>query len=196
MGYRVSGLVHVPKNEDDWHFYIAGDASQEQNKWLEINFNDLAAAVGSNGVIVAGHRTANLTEDIRRLMQKYSETKVEDLFYRAQFGVLSKGDLLNTLAPIYLVPLSIRGENNDLAIETMKVLIERIVSSIASGDVVDFIDGLGTEEVKLKGGESFFISTMRKANEVLQLKPALFGIGVNLNAAIDAFLGEQRRTIA
>jgi hypothetical protein len=48
--------------------------------------------------------------------------------------------------------------------------------------------------LKLKSvHNSVIISTLRYVNDVLHLKPSLFGLGVNLNAMIEKALGEARR---
>jgi hypothetical protein len=193
-GYRVSGLAHVPENKGDWHLYVVGTTSWEQDRWLKTNFNALAADIGPDGVIVAGH-DQQLKTDIRKFSMKYSETKIENLIDGSQFCILSRGDLLATMHPIYFIPLPVSGERGADVIEVMDAIIRRIVNCISSGKVADLLRELQVEEVRLKGGGSYFISTMKKINEVIQLKPNLFGIEINLNAVIESFLKNQRRTI-
>jgi hypothetical protein len=200
MGYRVSGLAHVPTNPDDWHLYVAGTFNSDEDAWLNNNFNKLARDIGPSGVIVAGHDADVFTGALIRFFEKYrmkpnQSEPLEDELHKMAFAVVSKGDLLSTRQPAYFVPLSLGVAPVAEATEFMSAIIGKIVDAIASGQVPVLMRKLGATEYKLKDGSNAFLATLRNLNEVLLLEPNIIGIGINLNKAIEKLLGNPVREV-
>lgn len=200
MGYRVSGLAHVPTNPDDWHLYVAGTFTDDEDAWLNNNFNQLAKDIGAKGIIVAGHDADAFTDTVIKFFEKYrtkptESEPLENQLYQMAFAVVSKGDLLSTRRPAYFVPLSLGEAPIADASRFMSAMISKIVNSIAADDVPALMKKLGATEYKLKDGSNAFLATLRHLNEVLLLEPNVIGIGVNLNRAIEKLLGNPVREV-
>lgn len=71
------------------------------------------------------------------------------------------------------------------------------LSAMRSHRVSDYCRALGAQGLELselKAG--LLVTTLRRLNEVLELKPGVAGIGVNLNAVIERIIGPAARPIS
>lgn len=58
----------------------------------------------------------------------------------------------------------------------------------------EFVQSLGAERLALAEiKDGMLVATLRKLNEALELKPNIAGVGLNLNAVIQRFLGPSER---
>ncbi len=194
MGYRISSLLELESNLTDWHAILLGYGRNRWiDAWVDSNFNALARDIGKAGVVVAG-LDEQLSIDVEKFFERYAETFPQELFSNALSCVLSRGALSVTQNRVLVFPLAVGEEvNTDDAASLAGHLVIEIISAIESDEVERLAQRLGSQEIELEGGLSVALTTLSDMNSVIELKPNIAGIGVNLNASIDSFLDKFRR---
>ena len=73
----------------------------------------------------------------------------------------------------------------------MTVRVESFINPLQK-----LVSSLGASKRELtEAGSGFFVRNLRRLNKIVELKPNVAGLGVNLNAAIGALLPPQARPI-
>jgi hypothetical protein len=205
MGFNVGALSRVPLEIYDHYIFVVGDPEINAHaKWVQHNFAELARSLPAKTAIVAG-TDRRLSSEVAQLIGEWGDgwrndnPAGSDLFALLADGttlIIAKGNIRTTKEPLVMVPLSLAGvfdnmEPDEGALEEfMSKVFKAICEAIRDGKLNDLVDQLGASHIPLKplpGG--MIVTTLKRANEVLHLKPNLLGFGFNLNAAIDAWLG-------
>lgn len=195
MGYIVSSLANVPENRGDWHLFVCGQSTSQQcDEWVASNFARLAKDVGPDGVIAIGHDGA-LNDGLYEFLQKYAKIEIEAVLSCSYFAIISRGHPFSTNAPLFLVPLTpkeIQDERD--AVEMLSRLVDLCANAIANNDVEELMRKLGSQTIPLAGADGAIVATLELINRNFNLKPGVFGVGLNINEMINNWLEKQVRT--
>jgi hypothetical protein len=196
MGMYVSQLRSVPVGAFRYYLYLVDAAHGAHSETIDRFFNGIATS-GVDAVIVRGPQ--NLSHELYTFFQSHAREdfdRLEILFREATCIIVGEGALQTTDKPIHILPLLYCDERAQDQLPTLTALMDALIQAMANGKLADFVRSLGAEEIKL--GEvkrGMLIATLRRMNEALELKPNLAGLGVNLNAVIDRFLGHPERSL-
>lgn len=184
MGYRISSFNSLPLVPGiDLYVFILG-----RNVWaggwrkeLERNFNMLAREFGSSAAIVAGHDGINLIHELVKMAKKNESLSVA-LNLELQNGT--------SLLLLGAHPKDFKKE--DLALVVNEEHIENMFGSMEPflNELCDFA----------KDRNEKFLSKFKDTNQLTEeilglvdLRPNLFGIGININRAIEMFRNLKQR---
>lgn len=71
-----------------------------------------------------------------------------------------------------------------------------IADAPREGRLDDLVSSLGAHELQLTAaGGGFFVVNLRRLNKVVELKPNVAGVGLNLNAMVESWLPPEARSI-
>ncbi|WP_432696120.1 hypothetical protein ACQUQP_16460 [Marinobacterium sp. YM272] len=180
MGYKISSLKSLPVIPSiDLYVFILG-----QHKWaggysevIEDNFSRLAQHLGERGAIVAGHDGISLTRELSRELSNAA------LSNRTIHDFVAKGESLG------LSVLLVGTHPSHLTDDDLFLLapIEQIESRFGSLDLFfselcEFSENRDTSFLeKFEEREK----TGCDVSDFFELKPNMFGIGININAIIN-----------
>jgi hypothetical protein len=183
MGYKISSLRSLPVIPGiDLYVFVLG-----QHNWaggysevIEENFSKLAKHLGERGAIVSGHDGVKLS---RELTHELSEAALNN---KTIHDFIAKGESLG------LSILLIGAHPSHLTEKDLFLLapIEQIEQNFGSLD--QFFSDLS--EFSVNRGTSFLEKFEEKEQEkdaitdFLELKPNMFGMGININEIIRRLL--------
>lgn len=196
MGFHVSTLHNLPTSHIRHFVHVLDMTNGVHARWIAENLHVLAEGFGPSAGLVSG--TENLTDELYQfLMKNVSENfgAVESVLHSATSLVISEGHLSTTNKPVYLLPLS-PPEESEAAHEMITTLLNMLAISIREDRVREFVVKLGAIELGLtKAGGGFVVCTLREMNKMLELKPNVAGLGVNLNAIVEKLLPPEARAV-
>lgn len=169
MGYHLTSLGNLPLERGItlYIFVINGRWRGGHYETLEQNFSEIAQSIGPNAIIVRGFEEALFSAP---LCEKY----------------LGKdyGDLLDVLPAVLLSDT----HPEELHTRSLRLLIPLREAESEFGDLQSFFRSLAKFA---RDQDQAFLDRFREArdwieegNSVIDLRPNLFGIGVNLNEFI------------
>jgi len=187
MGYKVSSFLSVSRADGHEHFlyYLParGMASLWLNEWIESNFDRLASKLGPQAVLITAPdgREAEFREsgdEVLRLLHDSLDPSRRS----------ARSDLLHGGGPILIVsrkplyPEKPEAEIECAAInlsaydpQRLAVLFDQVIDAVETGaDPLEVIPG---SEIGTGSPDYEFI-------EALELKPNVFGVGIDGNAVI------------
>ncbi|HEU4738415.1 MAG TPA: hypothetical protein VFS54_04950 [Solirubrobacterales bacterium] len=188
MGYKISSFLSVSRADGHEHFlyYLParGMASLWLNEWVNSNFDRLASKLGPQAVLITA-------PDGQEAEFSKSGDQVLRLLYDSLDPVVFRGpasDLLHGGGPVLIVsrkplyPEKPEEEIECAAInlsaydpQRLAVLFDQVIDAVQTGaDPLDVISG---SEVGKGSPDYEYI-------EALELKPNIFGIGIDGNAVI------------
>ena len=196
MGMYVSQLRSVPVGMFEYYVYLV-DASEGAAHSPEIAnaLQDLAVRSGTDAVVVSGPR--DLSFELFEFLQRHAQAdfgRLEHLFHEVSSLVISEGALQTTTSQVFVLPLVPGRTDSANHSEVLAKLVAGLLDAMRRRRVAEFCMSLGAEQMRLtdlKGG--LLVTTLRRLNEALELKPNLAGIGLNLNAIIEEILGPATR---
>jgi hypothetical protein len=196
MGFYVSQLRSVPTDAFEYYVYIV-DASEGATHSEEIakSLIELAIKSGTNAGIVRG--PSDLSAEVYKFLQTHASPgsiTLENLFGNVSCLVVSEGSLQTTTKQVFVIPLAPRAADSLSQKPLIDELISRLIDSMHKHQLPDFCRSLGAQEIALKGLKAgALIATLRGLNEMLELKPNIAGLGLNLNALFQRILGSAKR---
>ena len=192
MGFYVSSAFSVSSNDKHSYFvyFIPGREPYDRlstawiNSWVHEHFSEIAQSLGPTGVIVSPPPGTSWRDDERRLAgQIMDRSKFEDEFLHGHMPIL-------LLSRIPLQP-GLDEHKEGIAINLVKCaddgelagVFDTIITGIREDNWQYIIDNyplqVPAEEPDGYGG------WLQMLNKVVELKPNVFGHGVNLNAALE-----------
>lgn len=198
MGYNVGSLTRVPLEVYDHCIFVVGDPKMNKSaQWIQNNFVRLAQSLPRKTALVAGTSHQVSQEVLDLICESAQDDGGEGNGWRHFMFladhtslVISKGDIHKTNSPLILVPLGEMGGDAD-SDEFMGSVFKTVCEAIREGRVDELIEELGAVHIPLRPFKpGMKVATLRRWNEVLDLKPNLAGIGFNLNAAIEHYLDD------
>jgi len=198
VGMYVSQLSAVPIGTYQYYVYLVEPSPHgRHSESIAKLFQTFAATSDIDAVIVRGPQ--DLSQQLHEFLVKHATsdfTSIEQLFLKVSCLIVSEGSLQVTRNQIYVIPVpeqDVEGSNHG---EYLDYLLGPLLEAMRAGSVSEFCRALGAKELSLsdiKGG--MLVATMRRLNEVLQLKPNFQGIGLNINAIIERALGPAERSM-
>lgn len=195
MGFHVSTLHNLPINGIEHFVHVLDISSGAHAQWIGENFQPLAASFGKNAGLVTG--PMDFSQELYTFLSRSLGAEfagVERLLHSATCLVISEGHLAHTRRPVYLIPVATT-DASESANELISTLIRMIASAIQAGQLQEFVGSLGASKLELETTGGFFICNLRRLNTVLELKPNVAGLGLNLNAVIEKLLPPVARPI-
>jgi hypothetical protein len=202
MGFNVGTLNRVPLDLYDHYIFVLGDPEISSHaKWVDKNFGSIARSLPAKTAIVSG-TNEQLTDEINQLIADWSDYEADktgwelfNLLADSTMLVIARGNIRTTDKPLILVPLSLPGvmDGVDASEEELEQFMAQIFGAICEAirrnELDQLLAEIGAAPLPLKSVRSgAMISTLKRANKVLDLKPSFLGFGVNLNAIIDGWL--------
>jgi hypothetical protein len=167
MGYHLNALANLPI-DGDVNFYVFVINGQYQEPLYEIvqrNFTNIARSIGSNAVIAQGLDPCHFTDEVA---ERYLGRGSRDYF---QF------------LPALLIT---NAHPEQVTKDTIRLFVPLREAEERFGGwpqffkmLADFVQGTSGEFIdKFRQKEDWF----KDANNIVEMKPGLFGFAVNLNA--------------
>lgn len=172
MGYALNELANLPVDENV-HFYIFvvnGQYREPLYEMLQQNFVEIARSIGSNAVIAIGTDPNSFTTQVAR---KY----------------LGKGNSDNSFIQILPALIITNAHPEKLTRDSVRLVVPlrdaksrfggwaqffALLSSYVRGESDDFVKRFDAKE-----------NLIDAANKVVNLKPGMFGISLNVNELIE-----------
>lgn len=196
MGFHVSTLHNLPAGSIQYFVHVLDMSGGVHDRWIKENLHTLAASFGREGGLVTGPR--DLSQELYGFLSKNLSSDfgaVEGLLHSVTCLVISEGHLALTQQPVYLIPIATPDESES-AYEFISTLINMIADALREGRIEELVSSLGAQRFELKNvGGGFLVCNLRRLNNILELKPNIAGLGVNLNAIIEEFLPPEARSI-
>jgi hypothetical protein len=194
MGFHVSTLHNLPTGNIKQFVHVLDLTGGVHARWIAENLHALAAEFGPTAGLVTG--TQNLTDELYQFLVKHVAEDfdaIESILHSTTCLVVSEGHLSSTSKPVYLLPLS-PPELTDAAHKMITALLSMLADSIKEGRLAEFVSGLGAVKLGLtKAGGGVVVCTLREMNKMLELKPNVAGLGLNLNAIVEKLLPPEAR---
>ena len=174
MGYMLNTLGNLPIDDDInlYIFVVNGGWNGGLYDVIESNFSNIAQRIGKNAVIVKGLDSEAWSSQVAK---KY-------------FGK-NHSELFDSLPALFLTD----AHPDNLTNENLRLIIPLRDIERRFNDWDTFFKSLSTFAIDKNTEflERFEDSRdyVEKGNEILHLKPNVFGIGVNINAIIDKLKG-------
>lgn len=184
MGYRILSLRSLPVIPGiDLYVFILGQHSWAggYSQIIENNFSELARKLGERGAVVAGHDGVRLAKELSTLLSGVA------LKNKTVHDFVSKGESLGLSILLLGAHPSELTENSLFLLVPVAQIVERFGSldefftklcDFAENRDISFLNKF-EDQGAVKGGISQF----------LELRPNMFGVGLNVNAIIDRWLG-------
>jgi hypothetical protein len=188
----------VPVGLYEYYTYLIDTSAAEAHSGAVDHFFDsFAKQSGVDAVIVRG--PGDLSWELFEFLQMHAAAnlgRLESMFHEATCLVISEGALQTTTKPIYVLPLLLPTTDKAEQAAFADALLSSLLSALKANQLRDFVKSLGAEQIELSNiSGGMLVSTLRHANDVLELKPNIAGMGLNLNAAIQKALGPSQRSL-
>lgn len=198
MGMYVSQLRSVPVGRYEYYAYLVdASAAGVHSKEIDRIFDGFAKQSEVDAVIVRGPQ--DLSYELFQFLQSHAPKdfgRLEQLFHEITCLVISAGALQTTRKPVHVLPLLQRNEIGTDQSQFVDSLLGALLRAMSKGRLSDFVQSLGAEHLVLTEiKDGMWVVTLRKLNEALELKPNIAGVGLNLNAIIQRFLGPSERPL-
>lgn len=194
MGMYVSRLRSVPVGMYQYYTYLLdSSAGGAHTAAIDRFFDGFARSSGVDAVIVRG--PGDFTSDLFNFLADHTDQlgPLENLFHEATCLVICEGALQTTDKPVFILPLRLPDDADPAFADA---LLSALLNAMREHRLSEFVDSLGALSVELKGKKGgMFVSNLRAANQILGLKPGIFGFSVNLNALVDKYLGPEQRKL-
>jgi hypothetical protein len=196
MGFHVRSLQHLPLDPFDYYIHVVTKYRSDAAAWLKSDVASLSELVGLKAAIVTG--PPQLTWELSKFLSSSlgeRASAVHFLFEGTATLVISDGHLAHTSKPVYILPLAVESHEwpsktpiNDER-EFITVVIAMLGRSLKSGNLTQVLQNLGAVPIEVTQSRvRVLLCTLREVNSMLELKPNVAGIGVNITAAIDKWL--------
>ena len=197
MGFHVSTLHNLPVGDIKYFVHVVDmSSSGVHSVWITEDLHTLAASLGRDAGLVTG--PGGFSEELYQFLSRNLSSDfgaVESLLHSATCLLISEGHLVHTQNTVYLIPVATQEENESVR-NLIATLISEIAGALRENKLQEVVSALGAQELQLRSvGGGFLVCNLRRLNEVLELKPNVSGIGVNLNAAIKKWLPPETRSI-
>ena len=197
MGFKVTTLHNVrTEGIEHFLFVLEGPSSNAYQSWFDANFDIFGKQLGRTAAIVRGYNeelTAEIVSFLRHNLEEEDFLLIQGIISSVTCLLISKGHPFDTAEPVILVPLIMSDDEGDEAYQFLNELMQRILDAIRHDSLADFVQEGGYQQIELQEqGASLLISTLEELNKIIELKPNLSGIGLNLNQLIGDLLERHR----
>jgi len=201
MGYSVSSIFTV--SPDDKHsyfvYYVPGRqpyynfSIQWVNEWMHKNFHNIASSIGPIGLII----TPPQTRDSFQFRESYfnglygvlDEVLEHDYFLHEPFPflIITKSPLKKEekMSEGYLVNM-VNFKNE----QELNTFFDKLIQQIRTNNWEKIVEIFPEQELAKE--PDTYGRWYKGWNEIIQLKPNFFGIGININKAIEKINGLKK----
>ena len=193
MGFHVSTLAHLPRGGIRYWIYVV-DVSDRgvHSDWIKADLTKLGASVGSDVGLVTG--PAELSQELFEYLHSSLASAddfcaLEALLHGTTCLVVSEGHLHKTPSSVYLIPVAGRG-HGEAEREFVTATLTTVSEDLAAGERLQeaVVSQHGAREFRLKNRQARLLVCLQWINRTIELKPKVAGVGINLNAVIEAIL--------
>lgn len=184
MGFYVSTLRNVPADRFNHYIYVVDcSGNSSHSSWINENLDLIGQAIGSGAGIISG--PDDLSWEVygflcNELEEGFSE--IEQLLHTSTCLLITDNILSENQRDAFLIPLSSGSAEDNGLHEYMNQVIEGIVDSMSSGKFIDYLNTNAAAKFRIKQKGELLIDS---ANSIIELKPNIAGIGININALIE-----------
>lgn len=212
MGYRISSLLGVSPNDSHSYFlYFIPSLNYEyahlkwMNNYIFDNFNNLASDLGPKGVIIAPLK--DKTDEFRRsypsveifLEKSTGLSKHGCFFSQPQLHPTDNDDYLekhlHSGEPMIIfsqVPLNSTRDGKGILINLSKItdeptlgkILDAIIKTVSTDNFDGLLNLLPIFEKRNRKEDDAGDDEIENYLDMLELKPNIFGLGVNFNAVL------------
>jgi len=190
MGYLVSTAFAVSSNDGHRFFVYFVPARRPYqrlsttwiNTWVHSNFSRLASSIGPNGVVILPHPNNDWEEeDYRQIGYCLFRTRDDSFLHgHMPFLIISRAPLQKSRESSQALAINLVKCENERQLEG---IFDNIIDGIRRNDWQSIIDTFPLQEhAEEPDGYGGWFETL---NKVMMLRPNIFGIGADLNKAID-----------
>jgi len=194
----VSQLRSVPVGLYDYYVYFVDASTDSAHSPVIANaMQQFAEKSGTEAVMV--HGPHDLSMELFQFLREHAPAdfgRLEHLFHETTSLVISEGALQTTTSQVFVLPLLPASAITSTHEELFSELVEKLLDAMLERRVAEFCMSLGAEPMELtdlRGG--LIVSTLRRLNETLELKPNVAGMGLNLNHVIESIVGPHTRPL-
>lgn len=166
MGYLLSSLGALPVEDGvNLYIFIIGNGwASPENDVLERNFSKLAKNIGPNAIIAKGHEEEFWKNEV---FEQYLGPSYKKLWEHLPAILLTDAHPKNLSdnSLRFLIPVN----HIEKAYQRLDPFFEKLCA-FARGENDDFLKHFEDQE-----------NWIDKGNELIELKPNFFGVGINLN---------------
>jgi hypothetical protein len=198
MGMYVSQLRSVPVGRYNYYVYlIDASSAATHSKDVDRFFDGFAKQSEVDAVIVRGPQ--DLSYELFQFLQTHAPNdfwRLEALFHEVTCLVISEGALQATNKLVHILPLRQRDSVGPEQPQFVDSLLAALLVAMRKDRLFEFVQSLGAEGIALTEiKDGMLVATLRKLNDALELKPNVAGVGLNLNAVIQRYLGPPERPL-
>ena len=196
MSYYVSTIHNLPVNNMRFFVHVFDTTNGTHTRWIMDNLQELGQVFGADAGLVTGPQ--ELTKELRQFLSDNTTGNFDligAILAHSTCLIISEGHLASTTKNIYLLPLSPAEESagNHAFID---VLLRMLSQAMQTGKLDELFSDLGAIPIGLNAvSGGFFVCSLRNLNQILELKPNLMGIGMNINALIEKLLPPAERSV-
>ena len=184
MGFYVSALRNVPADRFNHYIYVVDcSGGSIHTSWINENLDLIGQDIGSGAGIISG--PDDLSREVFDFLCHELEDgfgDVENLLHSSTCLLIADNVLNESYRNIFLVPLSSGGTDDNELHEYMNQVIDGIVDAISTGKFSSYLEKNSVASFKLKQKGELLVDS---ANSIIELKPNIAGIGLNVNALIE-----------
>ena len=194
MGLAASSIHTIPAQGFDWFIHVVGGGPAVRDL-LNAQVSPLGLMLGPAALLIAG--TQRYEDELVALLERHvtEDTRaLTELFLATPCLVISKGHLLKTRDPIYVLPLPRPEATDSPEFTLIRRLIEVMAQALRQDILVERLQDLGSTRLNfasLPGGA--VVATLEKLNTYFKLEPNMAGIGINLNRLIANWVAARVR---
>ena len=191
MGFYVSSLGNLPSGSIEYFVYVVDASTADlHSDWIHDNLAKFGATFGPAAGLVTG--PDDLSKEVFQFLSAHlleqDFCSVEGLLHSATCLLISEGSLLKTQNAVYLIPVA-QGIEKEAVKDRISALISEIAKALTDNRLQKVMSSSDARELQLKNSRGrLWVSEL---NESLELKPNIFGIGINLNKLIKKLFPSQ-----
>jgi hypothetical protein len=195
MGLAASSIHRIPAHGFDWFIHVVGGGPAVRDL-LNAQVSPLGLMLGPAALLVAGNQ--RYEDELIALLERHVTKDAQaltELLVATPCLVISKGHLLKTRDPVYVLPLPRPEAVDSSEFSLIRQLIEVMAQSIRQDALAELLQNLGSTRLDLEplpGGA--VVATLEKLNTYFKLEPNMAGIGINLNRLIANWVAARVRT--
>ncbi|KLN59645.1 hypothetical protein WH96_16500 [Kiloniella spongiae] len=184
MGFYVSTLRNIPSGKFNHYIYVvdcSGDSIH--TSWINENFNRVSQGLGNRAGII--HGPSDLSLEVLNFLNNQLEDdffEIEHLLHSATCLIITDNVLAQSQNDVFIIPLTSDRSEDDQIHEYMNHIIDTIIEAISSGKFRKYLNTNAAVKFKIRGKGKILINSI---NSILELKPNIAGIGININVLIE-----------
>jgi hypothetical protein len=196
MGFQVSTVRYLPEEGIDFYVHVIDATRSMAGQLSGDKFREIGERFGRHAGLVTGPEDfrSEVLGFLDRNLKSGEFYHIRRLLEDTPCLLISEGHLAKTDKPICLVPVVVPGM--ELNKEFLETLLNEIADAIQRGRLHEFLKSLGVSQYVLKASNgNFWVCMLRNLNKLIELKPGLAGVAININEMIERLLPPDTRAV-